>query len=213
MTEREIRAVAEIAVERRADGEGRRIVGHAAVFDTPTDIGGMFREQIARGAFRGAIERDDVPLLINHEGLPLARNTSGTLTLSEDRRGLRIESELSADDPDVQRLVPKLDRGDVTGMSFAFRATRQTWEDGDPPLRTIEEAELFDVSIVTTPAYPTTDVALRSLKQARKARNFHAVNLRKTMGKGLRWKDLERRLRLRSKALAAEPSSSQRKGA
>lgn len=200
MTQREVRAFAEVSLERRADGEGRRIVGHAAVFDTPAIIGGMFREQIARGAFRDAIAQDDVPLLINHEGLPLARNTSGTLQLSEDRIGLRIETELDASDPDVLRLLPKLARGDVSGMSFAFRAEDQRWQDGDPPLRTLLEVELFDVSIVTTPAYPTTDVALRSLERFRKERNFHAAALRKKIGKGLRGKDLDRRCRLQSTA-------------
>jgi prohead serine protease len=61
------------------------------------------------------------------EGTPLARTSSGTMTLSEDRRGLRFAAQLEPTDPDVQRIVPKLRRGDMSESSFAFRAVRQEW--------------------------------------------------------------------------------------
>lgn len=154
--------------EVRAEGETIKVSGYAAVFNEEADIGGMFREQIAPGAFADAIKRDDVVFLVNHAGLPMARTRSGTLTLKEDERGLYIESELDPEDPDVRSIVPKMKRGDLDKMSFAFMPTKQEWDDSsDIPLRTITEAQLYDVSIVTTPAYEGTDIGLRSLERFR----------------------------------------------
>lgn len=151
--------------EVRAEGETIKVSGYAAVFNEEADIAGMFRERIAPGAFREAIGRDDVVFLVNHDGLPMARTRSGTLTLREDSRGLYIESELDPEDPDVRAIVPKMKRGDLDKMSFAFMPTKQEWDDsGEIPLRTITEAQLFDVSIVTNPAYEGTDIGLRSLE-------------------------------------------------
>lgn len=157
-----------IPVEIRADENGIKVSGYAAVFNQEANIGGYFREVILPGAFRKALGSSDVPFLINHTGLPLARTRSSTLKLSEDSHGLRIESELDASDPDVMRIVPKMKRGDLDKMSFAFRAVVQRWDDTqDPPLRTVEEVELFDVSVVTDPAYEGTEIGLRSLEAAR----------------------------------------------
>lgn len=193
--DREIRGG--IPAEIRADDDGGvRVSGYAAVFDQEADIGGMFREVIAPGAFTEAVKRDDVVFLINHDGLPLARTRSGTLTLKQDDTGLRMETRLDPEDPDVRSILGKMKRGDLDKMSFAFRATVQEWDDGEePPLRTIREAELFDVSIVTSPAYDGTSIGLRSLEkhreQTRKTENFHAAQRRK-MRRALMERDLAR---------------------
>ena len=183
MTQREIRGG--IPAEVRADDDGVRVAGYAAVFNEEADIMGLFRERIAPGAFRDAIGRDDVVFLVNHEGLPLARTRSGTLTLKEDERGLYIETELDAEDPDVRAIVGKMRRGDLDKMSFAFRADKQEWDDTqEPPVRTISQASLFDVSVVTSPAYEGTEIGLRSLEEARKAvrrHNFDMVQRRKEL--------------------------------
>jgi hypothetical protein len=157
-----------LPVEVRAEGQTIKVSGYAAVFNERANIGGMFEEQIAPGAFKAAIGRDDVVFLVNHEGLPLARTRSGTLTLKEDERGLYMESELDPEDPDVLAIVPKMKRGDLDKMSFAFFPSVQEWdESGDLPLRTIREASLADVSIVTNPAYSGTEIGLRSLQEHR----------------------------------------------
>ena len=85
-------------------------------------------EQISPGAFRSAVGRDDVVFLINHVCRWL-RTRSGTLELSEDDHGLRIRAELDPSDPDVRAIVPKMKRGDLDRMSFAFIPTRQSWSD------------------------------------------------------------------------------------
>jgi len=168
-----------IPAEIRADADGIKVEGYAAVFRQTADIGGMFREVIERGAFKEAIGRDDVVFLINHEGLPLARTRSGTLMLSEDDHGLKISTTLDAEDPDVKSIVGKMKRGDLDKMSFAFFSEVQEWDHAqEPPLRTIRKAALHDVSIVTTPAYQGTEIALRSLEASR-AKGLPLRNLRK----------------------------------
>jgi hypothetical protein len=179
--------------EVRSDDEGVKVSGYAAVFNEETDIGGMFREVIAPGAFRSAIGRDDVVFVVNHDGLPLARTRSGTLKLTEDERGLKVETVLDGNDPDVKAIVPKMKRGDLDKMSFAFRATKQEWDDTvDPPRRTIREVELFDVSIVTTPAYAGTEIGLRALEGHRAAVNHSSAARRVRMKMNLRRRELAR---------------------
>lgn len=160
-----------------------RFEGHAAVFDQRTWIGDPQKrwgwwEQVAAGAFSRAAAEDDVAFLYNHdEDTVMARTASGTLKLSEDKIGLRVLAELDPADSDVARLVPKLERGDVSKMSFAFSVSKETWEildDGDE-LRTIEGVDpLWDVSAVTFPAYAGTDAALRAMAEARTATQVHS---------------------------------------
>lgn len=157
-----------IPAEIRAEADGLKVEGYAAVFNQETDIGGMFMEVIERGAFTEAIKRDDVVFLINHEGLPLARTRSGTLELKQDDHGLKISTTLDPDDPDVKSIAGKMKRGDLDKMSFAFYPEVQEWDDsGEIPVRKIRQASLHDVSVVTTPAYQGTEIALRSLEASR----------------------------------------------
>ena len=184
MSKREVRAG--IPAEIRMDSDGIKVEGYAAVFGEEANIGGLFREIFERGAFSDAVGRDDVVFLINHDGLPLARTRSGTLTLTEDDHGLKIDTTLDAEDPDVKSIAGKMKRGDLDKMSFAFdvgNSNDQNWDySGDIPLRTIKRASLYDVSIVTSPAYEGTEIALRSLEASRPcetAQEFRLRNKRK----------------------------------
>lgn len=155
-------------IEVRQEDDGSvSVSGYAAVFNEETDIGGMFREVILPGAFKNALSRgDDVAFLINHDGLPLARSPA-TMSLREDDKGLYVQSRLDGKDPDVQRIIPKMQRGDLSKMSFAFsmQGGRQQWRkynDEDEERREIVEVgALYDVSVVTFPAYEGTSIALR----------------------------------------------------
>ena len=157
-------------VEARADGDGMRLAGYAAVFNDAS-VPLPFKESIAPGAFRKTLsETPDVRMLINHEGLPVARTKNGTLKLEEDDRGLRFEADL-ADTQEGRDIYELVKRGDVDQMSFAFRVIRQKWND-DRSRRVLTEVSLADgdVSVVTYPAYPTTTVEAREhIKQAMKA--------------------------------------------
>ena len=109
----------------------------------------------------------------------------------------KIVIEAIPEDPDVKAITGKMKRGDLDKMSFAFQATIQEWDDSeDVPLRTIKEAQLFDVSIVNTPAYDATDIGLRSLEkyrdQVRRETNFKAARKRLQMKGRLDLKEREK---------------------
>ena len=102
------------------------LTGYASTFESYEMYGGPaaggWFEQLAATAFDETLsEKPDLHLLINHEGMPLARTKSGTLQLSVDKRGLKVTARLDRSDPDVQRLEAKMRRGDMDEMSFAFR--------------------------------------------------------------------------------------------
>jgi len=165
MSDRERRSFAFV---RAADApEDRKMIGHAAVFNQVTDIGGWFRERVMPGAFTDSIQADDIRALFNHNpDYVLGRNTAKTLTLSEDADGLKTV----IDPPDTQfarDLAVSIGRGDITQMSFAFQVLEEEWTRGEKEqldLRSIKKVRLFDVSPVTFPAYEGTDIALRSHK-------------------------------------------------
>lgn len=154
----EKRYTAGVIEARQADGGGMVIAGHASVFDTPYDLYG-FHEQVARGAFKKSLKEQDVAALWNHDpNVVLGRKKSGTLRLAEDDVGLHYEVDL----PDTQAardLYTLIERGDVYQSSFAFEVVKEGWDRGeDVPLRTLKEVRLYDVSPVTYPASPSTDV-------------------------------------------------------
>jgi HK97 family phage prohead protease len=152
---------------RQADDGTMRMAGYAAVFNEPS-VPLPFIEKIAPGAFRKTLsETPDVRLLVNHEGLPMARTKNGTMRLYEDEKGLYFEAEL-ANTQEARDLYTLVSRGDVDQMSFAFRVIRQKWND-DRTERSLTEVSLADgdVSIVTYPAYPATSVEAReAIKRA-----------------------------------------------
>ena len=175
-------------VEFREETDGPVVVGHAATFNQPYQVG-FFTEQIHRDAFKRTLAGSpDVRLLVDHGGQPLARTKSGTLTLGTDDTGLTVRAALDPTDPDVQRLVPKMRRGDMDQMSFAFRVPTggDVWDhSGDSPMRTIREANLSggDVSIVTYPANENASVALRK-RETRDAHYTLAVALLEELREG-----------------------------
>lgn len=168
MADRERRSVTG-TVEARAEGEARTLQGYAAVFNQRTSILGLFEEQIAPGAFRDALGRDDVRALFNHDpNYVLGRSTAGTLRLVEDERGLRYE--IAPPETQAGRDVTELvSRGDVQGSSFSFEVEAESWDHrATPPLRTIERVKLYDVGPVTFPAYEQTTVSARSITEAKR---------------------------------------------
>jgi hypothetical protein len=160
-----------MVLEKRADGRPV-IQGYAVKWGSlSVDLGG-FRERFERGAFDKVLNRSykkaDPIALFNHDGnIVLGRMSSGTLEVNADDKGLAYRIYPPASRADIVELV---ERGDVSHASFAFTVEKkgEAWEPGDTkPTRVIREASgLFDISVVTNPAYPasTTSVARRSLE-------------------------------------------------
>lgn len=141
-----------------------KIGGYGAVFNTLSEELWGFREQVAPGAFAESIEKDDIRALIDHiPAFIIGRNVAGTLTLSEDDQGLLYEVS-PPDNTNGRNIVESVRRGDVSQSSIGFYTLDESWEKKDGIIiRTLSKIQLFDVSPVTYPAYPTTSVDMRSL--------------------------------------------------
>jgi HK97 family phage prohead protease len=167
LLKKEIRAF-QMDIEVRSEGDDKspKIMGYAAKFDSFSENLGGFREIIRRGSFSKAVKDDDVRALMNHDAnYVLGRNKSGTLKLEEDDTGLRIE----VDPPNTtwaKDLMESMKRGDITQMSFGFYTNKDNWYEKDgETVRELLDVSLFDVSIVTYPAYVQTEADVRSAKQ------------------------------------------------
>lgn len=155
-------------VEVRAEGEPG-ISGYAAVYNSLSEELWGFREVILPGAFDRALkEKHDVRALVNHDpNQIIGRTKSGTLKLSVDEKGLR--AEIAPPDTQVGRdVMASLKRGDLDGMSFAFRTIKDQWrtEEGQE-IRELVDVELLDVSVVAYPAYSATSVSARALEHVK----------------------------------------------
>ncbi len=166
-------------VERRAADGKVTVVGYAAVFGEVARIGDWFEETIARGAFTESLKTADVRAYFDHDrGRVLGRTSSGTLRLSEDDKGLKVEIDLP-DTTDGRDVAALIERGDVSGMSFGFAVLRQEWDETvTPAKRTILTLDLREVSVVSEPAYDGTSIALRALEAARKEKRSHPAHRR-----------------------------------
>ncbi len=146
--------------------------GHAAVFNSMSEDLGGFREIIEPGFFRAALRKSpDVRLLFNHDpNYVMARTASQTLDLREDQRGLHVFAAVDKRISWTKDLRTSMLRGDIDQMSFAFTIGEggDDWavtEDGTVvrTLRADGADQLFDVSVVTYPAYRATEVSMRSV--------------------------------------------------
>lgn len=132
----------------------------------------MFQERFKRGAFAGTLINPDVYASWQHDASEVLGRTPNTLILSEDEIGLRYEITPPSW---AEKHIETIERGDVRGSSFIFRAVVEEWDESDPamPIRTITEAELYEVSPVTTPAYPQSSVGIRSAEEVFENRPQH----------------------------------------
>lgn len=157
-------------LERRASvelrAEGRKLIGRAAPFNTPTKIGD-FTETIAPGSFAESLaENRDIIMIADHDmSRVLGRTKSGTLRLQEAADGLQFELDV----PDTalgRDMLTMAARRDLGGCSIGFNipAGGDEWRGTH---RTLKRVSLVEVSLVSSfPAYPTTHVTARSAGSA-----------------------------------------------
>ena len=168
----------EPVTEKRDDGTAQ-ISGRPIVYNSPTDIGGYFREIIMPGALDGADMRD-VPLLVNHNDrmIPVARsrrnNGNSTMQISTDEQGMTFQASLDIErNATAAELYSAIDRRDIQGMSFSFRVDDERWDglETDYPTRYINRfSAIREISAVTYPAYDSTEINARSKDALESAR-------------------------------------------
>lgn len=157
------------------------ISGYFSVFNSNYEIFPGATESIANTAFDETLS-DDIRALINHNTtLVLGRNKAGTLTLKVDSRGLWGEIKINQRDQDAMNLYERVKRGDVDQCSFGFEILEENFEDrGDSVHWTIVKVRLYEVSVVTFPAYEDTSVTARS-KQLSDIRKKTAESFKERM--------------------------------
>lgn len=149
--------------ETRADDSGKLYIsGYFAVFNSEYELWPAAVETVAETAFDEALSAD-IRCLIDHETrLVLGRNKAGTLTLKTDSRGLWGEVEVNQKDQDAMNLYERVKRGDVDQCSFGFDILDEEFVDrGDSVKWIIKKVKLYEVSVVTFPAYEETSVSAR----------------------------------------------------
>ncbi|CAD7336131.1 HK97 family phage prohead protease [Sphingomonadales bacterium 58] len=174
--QREFRALTEGLEIRAADGtaDGRTASGYAVLYNQEANVHDFWIETIAPGAFDKSLQERDVLAVHSHDtGRVVGRKNAGTLTLRSDDKGLSFENPLP-DTSDGRDLAVQIERGDIAGMSFGFRAIKQEWDDStEPPRRKILEGELYEITYTPMPVWQQTEVGLRSLEGARQERRSH----------------------------------------
>ena len=153
----------------RDDGDDLIIEGYFAVFDSPYVLWDGATEIVKPGAFAGCLS-SDIRALIDHDTrLGLGRTKAGTLTLREDARGLYGTIKINRDDADAMSLYARVQRGDVDQCSFGFDIEEETFVDlggGQCRWEINKVNPLYEVSVVTYPAYEETAVKARHVDLA-----------------------------------------------
>ncbi len=163
----------ELRVLPGADGP-LKIVGYVARFNSLSEDLGGFREIIMPGAFTASLKKNDMRSFFNHNpDYVIGRQSAGTASFREDQIGLYMEA-IPPDTQWARDLLKSIERGDISGQSFAFRLLDpekdQTWEEKKGVMtRTLLRIDVREAGPVSMPAYTATDVsvALRSMEEFR----------------------------------------------
>lgn len=191
MNEKEIRQLATEKIEIRAAMEGQKktIGGYAVKYNSPTLMrdrwGDEFLEEISSGAFDKSLQNRSQKALWNHDtSKPLGSVLAGTLRFNSDTSGLNYDIDLP-NNTYGNDAYESVQRGDVDGSSFGFICNDDIWskvqyEGREIYKRSIVEADLFEVSPCTFPAYDSSDMCCRSLETFKEGLN-QKENLRRKL--------------------------------
>lgn len=154
-----------INTEFRAIQEENKLIleGYFIRFNEYTELEDGYFEQVSPDALKN-FETNDIVCLFNHDsGKVLGRVSNKTLTLEADKVGLKGIVTINLDDAEAVSIYYRVKRGDIKGCSFGFRVLSQEIESGDDGIYrvTLTNIDLFEVSVVTFPAYPTTEISAR----------------------------------------------------
>ena len=169
-----------VQFQTRADDGNLYIEGYFAVYGSKYWLWDDAYETIEPGAFDGEIERDVRALADHDTRLVLGRTTAGTLTLRIDDKGLWGSILINPKDQDAMNLYERVKRGDVNQCSFGFDIVEQTtdYQDDGGAVWHLNKVRLYEVSVVTFPAYEDTGVEARKAEindiKRRKAEKWRA---------------------------------------
>lgn len=175
-SERQVRVLSQSMKTRAEETGDKYISGYFSVFNSNYELWKGASESVDSHAFDEALD-DDIRCLINHnDRLVLGRTKAGTLALRVDDKGLWGEVKVNEKDQDAVNLYERVKRGDVDQCSFGFEILDELREEnpitGDVHW-TIKKVKLYEVSVVTFPAYSETEVSARhkEFEEIQKRRN------------------------------------------
>ena len=147
------------------------LTGYAAVFNKPSQDLGGFTEFIRPGAFADALTQDVRALVDHNPSMMIGRLKAGTLRMTEDEVGLKVEIDLP--DTSVGRdLAENVRLGNIDGMSFGMMVKSDDWRSTpEGTVRELISVDLLDVSPVTFPAYLDSSISLRALDKAKEMKS------------------------------------------
>ena len=162
--DREYRTLVSFGAEKKDDDkESYKVSGYASTFDTYTlfEVDGIdYKERIDSHAFDNA-DMSDVIMQYDHTGRVFARTSNGTLSVSVDERGLKVEADLSTTEAS-RELYDEIASGLIIKMSFAFKVSEEHY-DSNSHTRVVDKiSKVYDVSTVSIPANPDTEIFARS---------------------------------------------------
>lgn len=153
------------SLQLRSENESELVIeGYFALYGVPTQLTDGLYEQIEKGAFDNSLQSNDIRCLFNHDtAVVLGRTGNKTLELHSDDKGLYGKVYINANDKQAVDIYERVKRGDITGCSFGFYPVNEepiSYEDG--VMYRVLEADTIEVSIVTFPQYPETEIKARS---------------------------------------------------
>ena len=162
--DREYRTLVSFGAEKKDDDkDSYKVSGYASTFDTYTlfEVDGIeYKERIDSHAFDNA-DMSDVIMQYDHTGRVFARTSNGTLSVSVDERGLKVEADLSTTEAS-RELYDEIASGLIIKMSFAFKVADEHY-DSNSHTRVVDKiSKVYDVSAVSIPANPDTEIFARS---------------------------------------------------
>ena len=146
----------------RAEEDKKVIEGYFVVYNQATELWQGVLEEISDKALLKSLTTNDVRCLFNHDtNIVLGRTGNETLKLKSDDYGLYGTLEINEKDTQALDIYHRIARGDINACSFGFYPTRESrHEEEDGVIRyVVEEGDIHEVSPVTFPAYPTTEIA------------------------------------------------------
>lgn len=164
----------------RKENKDLFIEGYFILFNRETNLYDDIYEEVAPGSLFKSLKTNDIRSLFNHDtNLVLGRTSNKTLKLNIDSKGLWGKVEINQKDSQAMSVYQRVKRGDVTGCSFGFYPVKEEIterkEGGTKFILT--EIDLFEVSFVTFPAYPQTEISAR--KKTLKNKDSNRLELKK----------------------------------
>lgn len=139
--------------------------GYFIRYNQETELFDGVYEEVDSRAVANSLVNNDVRCLFNHDtGVVLGRTGNNTLELKSDDKGLYGKVEINRNDSEAMAIYARIQRGDINACSFGFVPLKEDVEmreDGTTKF-TLREIDLFEVSCVTFPAYPQTEIAART---------------------------------------------------